>query len=307
MSMFEDQTEVQDPNLVKRLASQTGVGEVVQKLQAEEDEPSPSLVEQEHKFTDQKKPVTKAVIFDLGRVLFDKSWLKAGRRVKKWTMTKYLLKGNNPLKLRHLFFEVLQGISAYPTDLVYYPTYEGTVLPNILNLWMRNAEPTEKIIKDVHAYIDRYQGITCLQREILHDLASITFNPDDVANVMVPIDEGITLLKAVRDKAKDNGVKVMLLSNFNAEAFNMLHKSYGHIFQLFDALCVSGHLNMMKPESNIYQTAVEMIDVHPSQCVFIDDSPENVDAANRCGMTGIWLKDFDYVHLRERLVQMGLV
>ena len=44
---------------------------------------------------------------------------------------------------------------------------------------------------------------------------------------------------------------------------------------------------MRKPAEDIYQYALKELALKPEQAVFIDDDPENVEAANKVGINGI--------------------
>jgi len=56
---------------------------------------------------------------------------------------------------------------------------------------------------------------------------------------------------------------------------------------LFDVVVISAEVGMRKPEEGIFRHAAGALGLHPQECVFIDDTQANVDAANACGMTGV--------------------
>jgi putative hydrolase of the HAD superfamily len=55
----------------------------------------------------------------------------------------------------------------------------------------------------------------------------------------------------------------------------------------FGDLIFSCEVGLAKPEPAIYRLACERLDVTPADSVFIDDSPENVDAAVALGMRAV--------------------
>lgn len=59
------------------------------------------------------------------------------------------------------------------------------------------------------------------------------------------------------------------------------------IYPLFDAVTISYQLNRLKPEAEIFHDILDKLDRAPEECVFIDDRPENIEAANELGMKGI--------------------
>ncbi len=50
---------------------------------------------------------------------------------------------------------------------------------------------------------------------------------------------------------------------------------------------LSYELGMVKPEPEIYLEAARRAGCRPDECVFIDDMPENVEAAAKLGMAGV--------------------
>ena len=59
----------------------------------------------------------------------------------------------------------------------------------------------------------------------------------------------------------------------------------------FDALIISAEVGVMKPDPKIYQIAMEQLGVTADESIFVDDTPENVDAARALGMTGIRFRE----------------
>lgn len=71
---------------------------------------------------------------------------------------------------------------------------------------------------------------------------------------------------------------------------------FGKFFEVF---INSAEENLEKPNPDIYQLVCKKLGVEPSECVFIDDLPENVEGARKTGMEGIVWED--YVSLRTQL------
>jgi putative hydrolase of the HAD superfamily len=59
------------------------------------------------------------------------------------------------------------------------------------------------------------------------------------------------------------------------------------ILQRFDEVVQSSKVGVRKPEPRFYEIACEMLDVRPSQCVFLDDLGINLKPAAAMGMTTI--------------------
>jgi putative hydrolase of the HAD superfamily len=55
----------------------------------------------------------------------------------------------------------------------------------------------------------------------------------------------------------------------------------------FDLIVYSAEEGLAKPDPAIYQRALERLGVEPAEAVFVDDMPENVEAARALGMAGV--------------------
>ncbi|MFG1702106.1 HAD family hydrolase [Nonomuraea sp. M3C6] len=53
----------------------------------------------------------------------------------------------------------------------------------------------------------------------------------------------------------------------------------------------SGRMGLVKPDREIYDELARELGADPSEIVFIDDRPENVEGAERAGMTGVHFTD----------------
>ena len=58
----------------------------------------------------------------------------------------------------------------------------------------------------------------------------------------------------------------------------------------FETLIISAEIGVAKPDSGIYQAALEAFALAPDEAVFVDDVLENVEAARALGMAGVYYK-----------------
>jgi putative hydrolase of the HAD superfamily len=105
--------------------------------------------------------------------------------------------------------------------------------------------------------------------------AALTANHDTVA-----------LLRRV----KAAGNMVYCLSNMPGETFAQLERDHD-FWDAFDGLVISYRIGHCKPEPAIYEHLLKTFDLAPSDTVFIDDMPANVDAAEKLGIHGILFED----------------
>lgn len=77
------------------------------------------------------------------------------------------------------------------------------------------------------------------------------------------------------------------LSNWSAEKFALVRPKY-EFFNWFKAIILSGEVNQVKPDPEIFLTLLRTIGYQASHCLFVDDAPANIAAARELG--------FDTIH-----------
>ena len=85
---------------------------------------------------------------------------------------------------------------------------------------------------------------------------------------------------------KDKGVGVYGLTNWPAETFQEARRRFKTLASI-DNYVVSSYVKLAKPEPEIFQLLISRFGLEPSECVFIDDRKDNVNAAIAQGMSGI--------------------
>ncbi len=86
--------------------------------------------------------------------------------------------------------------------------------------------------------------------------------------------------------------RIYLLSNTNSIHFRHYTKEFydKHGLQmadLFDTLYLSYEIGLHKPDEGIYTYVLQNAGLNPSECIFIDDSLPNLEAAAKLGIAGI--------------------
>lgn len=89
--------------------------------------------------------------------------------------------------------------------------------------------------------------------------------------------------------------KTFLLSNTNIIHYdyytNLLHNKGVTWRDLLHKSYFSFNMQERKPDLSIFKKVINENRLNPDETVFIDDLKENVDAAKKCGLYSIWLKD----------------
>ena len=79
--------------------------------------------------------------------------------------------------------------------------------------------------------------------------------------------------------------KTGMLSNAGKEEIAIVYRD--RLDGLFDSITVSYEAGIVKPSSEIYLICAQRLGVDPTECLFIDDSVINIDAAQKLGMKTI--------------------
>ncbi len=115
-----------------------------------------------------------------------------------------------------------------------------------------------------------------------------------------PIDGTVSILR----KLKKSGYQLAALSNWSAETFPRVADRF-EFLSWFDPLVISGEIEMVKPEPDIYHHLLEKIAKPASSCLFIDDKKENIQTARDLGFQAIQFSAPD--QLSSQLRNMGVL
>lgn len=107
---------------------------------------------------------------------------------------------------------------------------------------------------------------------------------------------------AVLNELHASGVALYALTNWNQDTFERMRPSYPFL-ERFRDIVISGRERMIKPEPAIYRLLFERYALEPADCVFIDDSVNNVRAAQATGMHGVTFES--PTQLRAALRDLG--
>jgi epoxide hydrolase-like predicted phosphatase len=124
-------------------------------------------------------------------------------------------------------------------------------------------------------------GVLVVSRRELSDISEIFQNR---------LEKNEQLLNFITAK-KHEGSKIAIISNVAQYSFDQLFNKEEQ--QLFDEIILSGNEKVSKPDSRIFEIALERLGEQPENCVMIDDAPENIAAAEKLGLRGILYQDFE--------------
>ncbi|QQS22100.1 HAD family phosphatase [Candidatus Saccharibacteria bacterium] len=113
---------------------------------------------------------------------------------------------------------------------------------------------------------------------------------------LVPFAEVRTIVKDLGEL----GIKTAVLSNTIEPHAKALREA--GLYDDFGIVLLSHEIGLRKPHKDIYEYALETLGAKADQTIFIDDDPENAQAATSVGMHGITFTSPD--QLRERLKEL---
>lgn len=186
------------------------------------------------------------------------------------------------MKTKNIVFDFGNVIAKYDVDAMldaFYLTYEEK------RLFREKIFDTQKW-KDCDRGFGYRDTVFCdtldeLPKKLRDVFYSLVARYDFELKFM-PLNKGI---ENVIVNLKNNGYKLYLLSNIglNFHVFNMKIP----FLSLFDGVFPSCDYGFIKPEKEIYEAFFRVFSLIPDECLFIDDSSENVEAGKKAGMPGI--------------------
>jgi HAD superfamily hydrolase (TIGR01509 family) len=98
---------------------------------------------------------------------------------------------------------------------------------------------------------------------------------------------------------KEIGYPLYGLSNWSREKFNLVKDELPFLPLLEDYL-ISADAGVAKPDARIYSILLELIGRKAGECLFIDDSAENINAAHELGFKTIQFQSAEQLRLALR-------
>ncbi|MFE1895158.1 HAD-IA family hydrolase [Streptomyces yangpuensis] len=90
--------------------------------------------------------------------------------------------------------------------------------------------------------------------------------------------------------ARRAGIKVSILSNSVGLAPWDLYDGY-ELDRLYDVVVISEHHLLRKPDPELFEITLKLMDLPADECVFVDDTVAYTEAAEKLGITGVHNED----------------
>ncbi|UCE93780.1 MAG: HAD family phosphatase [Flavobacteriaceae bacterium] len=101
-----------------------------------------------------------------------------------------------------------------------------------------------------------------------------------------------------------NKVKLYALTNWSSETFPIAKRKYSCLKQ-FEGIVVSGEEKTRKPFNKIYEITLDRFNLKPENCLFIDDSIDNIRKAKEMNFNTIHFNNPS--QLKAEIQNMGLL
>lgn len=143
----------------------------------------------------------------------------------------------------------------------------------------QSIEPPTQRDLDMHHAVE--EGVISDEAfvDYLNEAKGLSWTVDDLISVWQKMfsinDEGVALFR----DAIARGLPVYTLSNIAEHHIDAIERNWPGFFNGATGLFLSYKLGVRKPNAGIYKRLLDDLGIEGSQCLFIDDMPENVEAA----------------------------
>ena len=199
-------------------------------------------------------------------------------------------------EIRHIVFDIGKVLIHYDPDL----PFKRIIPDDAERRWFFDHVCT-------HDWnIEQDRGRTWAEAEAL----LIAAHPDREAHIRAfrqnwqemvshAYEDSVAIMTGLIDKGHD----VTMLTNFADDTFAEAQKRFDFL-NAPRGVTVSARVGLIKPDPAIYRTHTDAFDLDPAACLFIDDSPANVQGARDCGWQAVVFTSAP--QLREDLARYGI-
>ena len=159
------------------------------------------------------------------------------------------------------------------TEEVFDRLVKATVKSPLWNEYDRGVLSDEEVLQ---GFVDNDPGI---EKEIRQSL-------NDVGSMVIRNDYAIPWIQELQGK----GYRCLYLSNFSEKAHRECAAALDFIPHM-DGGILSYQDKVIKPMPEIYQLLIDRYGLVPEECVFMDDTPRNLDGAEKFGIHTIHFKN----------------
>lgn len=191
--------------------------------------------------------------------------------------------GNVLLEFNPLEYVKGFGFEKAVEDRTFSAIFKSRYWPELDRGTLTQEEAVELFIKDA-------EGMDLEIRKVM----------DKWEDILTPISDTIEILQELKDK----GYRIYVLSNFHKKAFEKV-SSVNKFFSMLDGEVVSYRIQLLKPAGEIYEYLLDTYKLKPEETLFIDDTKENIEGAEKHGIHGVLFTGAG--ELREYLYKISVL
>jgi HAD superfamily hydrolase (TIGR01509 family) len=224
------------------------------------------------------------VFFDIGDVLLKTSKARSFTK-NKAAIVKYIFRHGLPngTYLKKRLFQMMDYTTNLPRGSA---TNNGEFVPGIMCDWLIGKVDSTtfiKIITNINPADSFFESKA--EANLLIGIAKLM-----LPNALTDIHKTTKSIQTLRKCVECAPDRVCILSNWDKDSIGLLKEKFPEIFTGIDdsQIIFSGECGYKKPDHNIYEFAANKVGISPEQCILIDDQPDNIDSAEKCGWQGIY-------------------
>lgn len=221
------------------------------------------------------------IIFDLGDVLVETKYAQSMWSIGPTTMAAYAITLHNPFTCNKKLYQFLDSIKPFNPKQVHIKDHHGNILPQLIADWLSGSIPYTMLLATIDATPGNFSNWA--EERLVRSLANTIFDPINFVKTRCLVPDGVAFVQA----CKNAGHSIYILSNWDPASFILMEEKYPEFFSLFDGIMISGDVGLLKPDPRIYKLFLARFNLDPRYCVFLDDQPDNIIAAQNEGIHGI--------------------
>jgi len=170
----------------------------------------------------------------------------------------------------------------------------GKIVAQIINDPDRHQEILELIFRH-NDWHELDKGSITLVEAIANATARCTLEPEKIAALYNGTPASLLTMPSMVETIHDlssRGFHLYVLSNMQKHCWEYLTANY-NFWTLFTGIVVSYRVNLIKPDPKIFRYILEKYDLKPANTLYLDDTIENINAANKFGLNTIHVVNLD--------------
>ena len=119
------------------------------------------------------------------------------------------------------------------------------------------------------------------------EIAKCSIGQDDLLTAISDIFTPNQSVVAILTQLRSSGYPMGILSNTCEAHWQLVYQKHAILQKFFEPIILSYEANSMKPDSRIYEVALEQAGCQSRKVFFVDDRQENVDGAIKAGLDAV--------------------